>query len=552
MSQKDIERLLASSKSKMDPSEHESIQRFIDAYQTLSGLIDEKDMSIRKLRQILFGPTSEKSKNLPGVPDKKGSDNEEGGDKESGESGSNSSDDKDADDSDKNKGKNKKPPPKGHGRLGAKDYVGADRVAIPHDKLKSGALCPKDKCEGVVYLQKRPAVVIRITGQAPLGATVFELERYRCNLCGEVFTASLPKGTSEKKYDPSAVAMMALLKYGTGVPLYRLAGMQRSLGVPLPMSTQWQLVSEEVAAVEPVLAELIRFAAQARIFHTDDTGAKILALKKETPQELEKREGLPPDRTGTRTTGIVAIVGDLRLALYFTGRRHAGENLAQLLSYRICALPPPILMCDGLSHNEPKDFITILANCLVHGRRKFVDLLLDFPNECSYILQLIQEVYRVEAECVAQALSDEKRLRHHQEHSKPCMDELWKWCHKQISEKLIEPNTRLGKAIKYMIDRKEPLTLFLREPGAPIDNNIAERILKKEILLRKNSLFYRTRTGAAVSDFFMTLIHSTELNGGNPHHYLTELFKNPVAVAANPQAWMPWNYLEQCAIQHSV
>ena len=88
------------------------------------------------------------------------------------------------------------------------------------------------------------------------------------------------------------------------------------------------------------------------------------------------------------------------------------------------------------------------------------------------------------------------------------------------------------------------LTLFLRQPRAPLDNNVCERGLKKVILHRKNALFYKTQNGADVGDLFMSLIHTCELHGANPFAYLTELQKHPGELSRSPQAWMPWGYRE--------
>jgi hypothetical protein len=88
----------------------------------------------------------------------------------------------------------------------------------------------------------------------------------------------------------------------------------------------------------------------------------------------------------------------------------------------------------------------------------------------------------------------------------------------------------------------EKLTLFLRQAGAPLDNNLCERALKKAILHRKNSLFYKTRKGARVGDLFMSLVHTAELCGTNPFDYLTELQRHAADLQQNPQEWMPWNY----------
>ncbi len=552
MSQDEIEQLRQQAKNKLDTENYDRLNRLVGAYETLTDLIEDKNMSLKKLRKMLFGDTSEKTKDVIGADsnkespdDSKSSNNDvstdsdanvdvEGGAKDDSNGKDGSGDDE----------KKKKPPPKGHGRNGAKDHDGAERIPVPHEKLKHGDPCPKCS-RGSVYKQ-RPGILIRFTGQAPLGAKILELEKYRCGSCGEIFTAKPPVETSNKKYDASAVAMIAILKYGKGMPFYRLAGLQESLGIPLPTSTQWDLVSSATKVIEPVVSELIRFAAQGDIFHNDDTGAKILSLKKESAEDLMLREELPPDRKGIDTTGIVSITGNQRIALYFTARKHAGENLDSVLSHRDKDLPVPIQMCDGLSLNIPENFATLVANCIPHGRRKFVDIIASFPDECRHVLELFAEVYRIEAATVELKLTPTERLEYHQKHSAPIMDEFWEWCKKQIEEKLTEPNSALGKAIKYMTKRRKELTLFLREPGAPLDNNICERILKKAILHRKNALFFKTRAGAKTCDGFMSLIHTTELGGGNPLNYLTALLENPEAIARKPEAWLPWNYLEQC------
>ena len=154
---------------------------------------------------------------------------------------------------------NEKPRP-GHGRNGAQAYGGAERIKIAHGSLKSGDHCP-GCLKGKVYMQEEPGLRIRVVGHAPLEATVYELERLRCNLCGDVFEAEAPEGVGEKKYDESAAAMIALLKYGSGVPFYRLEGLEASLGIPLPASTQWEIVEEIAAVIRPAFDELIRQAA---------------------------------------------------------------------------------------------------------------------------------------------------------------------------------------------------------------------------------------------------------------------------------------------------
>src|SRR5258708_6278502 len=147
-----------------------------------------------------------------------------------------------------------KPTPAGHGRNGAAAFTGANKVAVAHATLQSGDPCPECR-EGRVYRQKEPATLIRIVGQAPLKATVFEMERLRCNGCGEVFTASEPQSAGSEKFATTAVVMIALLKYGTGMPFNRLERLEGQLGIPLPATTQWVLIDAAASAVKPLREE---------------------------------------------------------------------------------------------------------------------------------------------------------------------------------------------------------------------------------------------------------------------------------------------------------
>jgi hypothetical protein len=428
--------------------------------------------------------------------------------------------------------------PTGHGRRGAAAFTGANRVSIAHATLHVGDRCPECR-QGKVYRQKDPATLVRFVGHAPLEATIFEMERLRCNACGQVFTADEPKTAGAEKYDATAVAMIALLKYGTGMPFKRLETLQVHLGMPLSATTQWDLMSATAKLIQSVLEELIRQAAQGSVMHNDDTGMRILRLTREPGDQ----------RTGTFTRGIVSMVGAWTIALLFTGWKHAGENLAEVLKQRARELPAPIQMSDALSRNSPKveGVEPLQANCLAHGRRQVVEVADHFPEECRYVLETLRGVYHHDALARERAMSAEQRLRFHQEHSEPLMKGLHEWMKAQLGEHKTEPNSGLGKAISYLLNHWLKLTLFLRQAGAPIDNNIVERALKKAILNRKNALFYKTLNGAGVGDLFMSLIHTCELNGANPFDYLTELQRHAEELKRRPSEWMPWNYRETLA-----
>jgi transposase len=504
----------------LSAEERDKLKAALDTLAFLTSEIGVKGMTIERLRRMLFGASTEKTDKLfPGSPAP-----EPGADSQPGAS---------------DKPAGKRP---GHGRNGAASYPGATKICLKHGTLHTGDRCPL--ClKGKLYAQPQPAVLVRIRGMAPLGATLYELERLRCSLCGEVFTATAPDGVGTEKYDPSAAAMIALLKYGCGLPFHRIEKLQRNLGIPLPAATQWELVDTAAQAISPAHQELIRQAAQGEVVHNDDTTMKLLAFGKSPFPEDEQSE----TRTGVYTSGIVSRSGEHDIALYFTGRKHAGENLARVLTERAAALPPPIQMCDALSHNTKGEFETIVANCITHARRQFVEVAPSFPEPCRYVLETLREVYRHDATTRTQKMTPEARLAFHQEHSGPLMRGLLWWLYEQLEQRKVEPNSTLGGAVNYMRKHWAKLTLFLSQPGAPLDNNICERALKKAILHRKNALFYKTQHGADVGDLFMSLIHTVELGKVDPFDYLVQLQRHASQLKTNPGQWMPWNYRDTLA-----
>jgi transposase len=436
--------------------------------------------------------------------------------------------------------------PKGHGRYGVDAYIGAEQHDIAHQDLEHKDLCP-GCLQGKAYQIDEPGVLIHFEGQPSIAAKVYRPQKLRCNLCGEVFTAELPDDLSGKDtdggryYDPSAKSIMAILRYGSGLPLNRLSELQKNLGIPLAVSTIWDKTKEAAKPAAPALEALRQLAAQGEIIHNDDTGMKILEAIKEINQEAENTE--EKIRTGIFTTGIISIWQGRKIALYITGRQHAGENFADLLDQRQAERAPPIQMCDAKSGNTPTDAAVIVSYCNTHARRKFVDVAEDFPDQCLHVItEVFGKIYKFDALAKQQQLSPIERLTFHQQNSSPVMDGFHTWLNDQFEQKLAEPNSNLGKAINYVLKHWKPLTRFLHVPGVPLDNNICERALKMAILHRKNSLFYKTNQGAQVGDMFMSLIQTCKLAGVNPFDYLTQLQIHADKVRRDPYQWLPWNY----------
>jgi transposase len=448
-----------------------------------------------------------------------------------------------------------KPSPPGHGRNAAQAYSGAPVVECDHADLKPGDRCPEcDK--GKVY-DSPPKSLVKVVGQAPLGATVYRLQRLRCRLCDAIFTAPLPAAVASlPKYDASCASMIAVLRYGAGLPHFRLEGLQAALYIPLPDATQWDIVAKAAPSPRAVFEELIRQAAQAPLLHSDDTPMKVLSLMKERARA--EAGGLKPVAKAINTSGIVAVLQDnehhngqqtqqRKVVLFFTGHAHAGKNMERVLAHRAEELQPAMQMCDALAANVAGEFTTLLANCLAHGRRQVTDVAEQFPEAARYVVEALAKVYTHDAQCREQAHSPEQRLSFHQQHSQPVMEDLHTWITEQMKGKLVEPNSPLGKAFKYLTKHWSELTLFLRKVGAPLDNNLCEQILKRAIIHRKGSLFYKTVRGAEVGDIYMSLIHTCRLCEVNPFDYLNALQQRAQEVIAAPARWLPWNFREQLA-----
>jgi transposase len=310
---KQLDEVLGRAKKLLAPEDYEIIKGMADTIVFLSKAVGMKNAQVQKLLRLLFGKVNEKTEKV--LKEKK--EKEEAEEKDS----------------------------KGHGRNGVDSYIEADVIQIPHTSLKEKDRCPA--CgKGKLYMIE-PASIVRVTGNAPIAAKVYELAKLRCNLCGEVFTADAPEGLGDCKYDAASGAIIALLKYGSGVPFYRLEGLQASLGIPLPASTQWEIVERVGQKIDPVYRLLVKQAAQGEIIYNDDTIAKILSHINTSGKEANGRKG-------TFTSGLLSVTEKWRIALFLTGYNHAGENLADILAKRSEELDPPIQMCDGLSRNIPK------------------------------------------------------------------------------------------------------------------------------------------------------------------------------------------------------
>jgi transposase len=540
----------------LEPEDRRLLVQVLRLYFWLIFALQESKLSVKRLRAIIFGDKSKKpggqrdsGQGGDSAPSGGGQEAEAGGQGESEEAEAASGQ---ASDSEQNSGEpaddGKRP---GHGRLGAEAYAGAERVECRHEDLAPGDRCPL--CgQGTLY-KLPPSRPIRIDGHAVLSAICYELERLRCSACGEVFTAETPAEAGESKYNARARAALVMNRYFLGVPFYRLEAYQALVGVPVPDATQWDQVERVADCAYMVFEYLVYLAAQGDLIYQDDTPVRILSLIKENARGQDAQDQLPPDsesseRTGMHSTVLVVETGGQTICLYFSGRDHAGENLQKVLEQRQAGLDKPLVMSDALSRNEANEAMLNRCHCLYHGRRQFSDIEETFPEACDVVIGALKDVFDHEEVARKKQMNDADRLAHHQTYSEPILKTLKTWMEKQFQEREVEPNSSLGKAFTYMLSHWQTLTQFLRIPGAPLDNNTAERALKLIIRQRKNSLFYHNDFSAYVASLLTSLIATCIQAGVNAMDYFVALQDNRSAVFANPADWLPWTFQATLAL----
>lgn len=497
----------------------------------------EQKIKLSNLRKLIFGQGSQRQKSKT---DKKDPEQEEKEDVPPPEGESVESEDTSPDGGPGAMANSTKP--QGHGRLAHTEYNTAIEHTLTISGLKPGDICPEG-CGGKLY-RFQPGILVRIKGQNLAAVHKYHIEKLRCTTCGYLVKADIPDSVGLEKYDAAFKAILALQKYYVAVPFHRQFFFQSLLNMPLPVSTQWQLIEEVGSAVIPVFNTLETLAANMELVHADDSHVKIT--------DLIHHHRINPSsaRTGMFTTGILARSGEYDIALFYNGTRHAGENMERLLAKRDPDKSPVIHMCDALSRNIPATFKTVLCNCLSHGIRKFDDLKSFYPTPCLHIIKEIAKVYEQDEK--TKAMTHKQRLLWHQQLSAPVMEALYQYIHHQLESRQVEPNDSLGKAMRYMLKHWHELTQFLRVAGAPLDNNILERALKIPIRGRRTWLFYKTEYGAFIGGVITSVIYTCALARINPLAYLTALLEYKTHVVKEPKRWLPWNYQDKLASLYAM
>ncbi|RLA38484.1 MAG: hypothetical protein DRQ64_08855, partial [Gammaproteobacteria bacterium] len=448
--------------NELDKIDQNVLCQIILMFLWLQYALRETRISLNKVKKLVFGQKSEKKPNHPDDTHQPGDGKQTSGEIHSEDKKNTSNSTDPAEHSEPSQ-----PPPSkkfGNGRLGTDAYTGAETIHCRHPEHQKGDRCPHCQ-KGKLFRMKDPATQIRLFSQGLAQAIIYFLERYRCSACGAIFKAPMPEDVAKQKHDDSLRVALAIMHYYMGLPFKRIELYQQMTGIPLPDATQFELV-ESVADVGYRIYEYLKHcAADSQLAYHDDTTARILSMIKENQQATPKRKAM--------VTTAMVFEGDHPICLYITGRQHAGENLDDIIDLRDKALAPIMQMSDGLAANRLKNNDSIWINCIIHGRRNFIDIESVFPEECHYAINAIGKIYHHEAQIKEQGLNAQQRLEFHQKHSRPIMDEFKAEMQKQLDEHWVEENSRLGGAYNYMLKRWDKLTRFLYIVGAPLDNNTA-------------------------------------------------------------------------------
>ena len=218
-------------KSSLSEKSKDLVVKALSSFAWLTLQLEKNSLSLKKLKRLFFGSKTEKEKKPKGSsksPDDKGS-----------EASKDPSSEKEPEPDKPKEPKPDKPKVPRHGKNGQANFTNAEKVNIPHPFLNAQDPCPE--CEEGRLYDYPPAAVLRIVGQAPLSAKIFELARRRCGSCQELFTAPLPEEAGPERNHASAKAMVAVLNYGSGMPFYKLEGLQKNMETPVPDSTQFDM-----------------------------------------------------------------------------------------------------------------------------------------------------------------------------------------------------------------------------------------------------------------------------------------------------------------------
>lgn len=412
-----------------------------------------------------------------------------------------------------------------HGRRPIPAHLPRRRVV--YDVAPEGRICPccglelrcigEDTSEQVEFIPETLVVLVHARKKyAPCD-----------NACpGTAFTVAKPPQPVEKGLPgPGLLSQVIVSKYGDHLPLYRQEGIFVRSGWEIPRSTQCGWLAASADLLAPIARAMAVDVLRGAKLHADDTVCPVLE----------------PGRGSTRTARQSVYIGDdahPHNVFQYTPDHTRKPPRDFLAPFR------GLLHCDA--HDEYKPLFAgegvLHVACWAHARRYFVDARMTGGTEVLQALAFIRRLYDVER--LAAGKGDAERRSIRQEHAVVVLDEFKHWLDAKLQ--VVLPKSPLGQAIGYAIKYWEALRRYADHGIADIDNNAAERALRRVVLGRKNWLFAGSDEGGRRAAIFFTLIDTCRRHDIEPFAYLRDAIQYMgTDPHPNPEAMMPHRWKQR-------
>ena len=392
-----------------------------------------------------------------------------------------------------------------HGRNPLPDHL--PRIQIEHDLKDEEKPCP---CCGELRVRIGEEVSEQLEYH-PASFTVLRHVRhkYACRKCEadavnpQITTAPKPPQPIEKALPgPGLVAYVAVSKLGDHLPLYRLENIFARQKVEVARSTMCAWLAAAGELVRPLVEPMAKRVRASKVVHTDDTRVPIQA-----PGEGKCRQGRIWTYIGDRDHPYVVYD-------YTPDRTRAGPT-NWLRDFKGFLQADAYGGYDGIFHGEG----AIEVACWAHARRKFFEAKETDGQRAAAMLTFVRDLYAIEDD--AKSLTDDERRTMRQARSVPILAEIKTWLDRQRD--VVLPRSSMAQAITYALNQWEALNVYVTEGFLNIDNNAAERALKRVAIGRKNWLFAGNDRAGGTAALLYSLIASAEHHELDPQRYLTSV-----------------------------
>ena len=337
-------------------------------------------------------------------------------------------------------------------------------------------------------------------------------QKYRCGCNAQVVTAPGPiKLMPGGRYSIDFAAQVAESKYLDHLPLERQVRAMERAGLVIDSQTLWDQIEKLAQHLQPTYEALLKAALKAGVIYADETRWQMMTKNKSC-------------RWWTW-----CVVSD-EIATYRIFSNRSQDAAAKMLGeYERVAMTDGYATYDALVKNGKANANLTIAHCWAHVRRKFIEAEDAYPELSQPAILMIKDLYRIEKKIpriTADTPENERKklleLRHRirKQESRPKIDEIREWAFENLPNTLTQ--SKMGRALNYMLKLWPGLTVFLDNPEVPLDNNAAERALRGVVVGRKNHYGSRSKRGTEVAALFYTMTETAKLSGIDPRAYLRE------------------------------